>query len=167
MQMCVSIDCRRSPMCKLIATEELWLLLDALQEPVPEEVHQHLENINTSSTPLLVSYLHHPSLVSIFHTVPSPPLYTSILPPLPSPPLQSPGSISIRTAAVVATAPPTTNSAEEEEQTKCKTPSLLGHQRLNSLRFKWRKKKTREGWVWLVRASQPTPYLWRRILDKS
>ena len=117
-------------MCKLIATEELWLLLDALQEPVPEEVHQHLENINTSSTPLLVSYLHHPSLVSIFHTVPSPPLYTSILPPLPSPPLpspplQSPGSISIRTAAVVATAPPTTNSAEEEEQTKCKTPSLL------------------------------------------
>jgi hypothetical protein len=40
-------------MCKLIATEELWLLLDALQEPVPEEVHQHLENINTSTTPLL------------------------------------------------------------------------------------------------------------------
>lgn len=42
-------------MCKLIAAEELWLLLDALQEPVPEEVHQHLENINTSTTPLLVS----------------------------------------------------------------------------------------------------------------
>ena len=41
-------------MCKLIASEELWLLLDALQEPVPEEVHQHLENINTSTTPLLV-----------------------------------------------------------------------------------------------------------------
>ncbi|CAI8056730.1 hypothetical protein GBAR_LOCUS30905 [Geodia barretti] len=88
----LGLHANRSPMCKLIATEELWLLLDALQEPVPEEVHQHLENINTSSTPLLVSYLHHPSL--------------------------SPGSISIRTAAVVATAPPTTNSAEEEEQTK-------------------------------------------------
>ncbi|CAI8056731.1 hypothetical protein GBAR_LOCUS30905, partial [Geodia barretti] len=85
----LGLHANRSPMCKLIATEELWLLLDALQEPVPEEVHQHLENINTSSTPLLVSYLHHPSLVSIFHTVPSPPLYTSILPPppLPSPPL--------------------------------------------------------------------------------
>ena len=41
-------------MCRLIASEELWLLLDALQEPVPEEVHQHLENINTSTTPLMV-----------------------------------------------------------------------------------------------------------------
>ena len=41
-------------MCKLIASEELWLLLDALQELVPEEVHQHLENINTSTTPLMV-----------------------------------------------------------------------------------------------------------------
>ena len=46
-------------MCKLIASEELWLLLDALQEPVPDEVHQHLENINTSTTPLLVQYIVH------------------------------------------------------------------------------------------------------------
>ena len=51
--------CPRSPMCRLIASEELWLLLDALQEPVPEEVHQHLENINTSTTPLVVSVLFH------------------------------------------------------------------------------------------------------------
>jgi len=41
-------------MCRLIAAEDLWALLDALQEPVPAEVHQHLENINTSTTPLVV-----------------------------------------------------------------------------------------------------------------
>ena len=46
----------RSPICRLIAAEELWTLLDALQEPVPAEVHQHLENISSSTTPLLVSY---------------------------------------------------------------------------------------------------------------
>lgn len=44
----------RSPICRLIAAEELWTLLDALQEPVPEEVHQHLENISSSTTPLMV-----------------------------------------------------------------------------------------------------------------
>ena len=44
-------------MCKLIASEELWLLLDALQEPVPEEVDQHLENINSSTIPLLVCHV--------------------------------------------------------------------------------------------------------------
>lgn len=49
-------------MCKLIASEELWLLLDALQEPVPEEVHQHLENINTSTTPLLVGHAAHANI---------------------------------------------------------------------------------------------------------
>ena len=47
----------RSPKCKLIASEELWTLLDALREPVPEEVYQHLEHIATSSTPLLVCYM--------------------------------------------------------------------------------------------------------------
>ena len=46
----------RSPICRLIAAEELWTLLDALREPVPAEVHQHLENISSLTTPLLVSY---------------------------------------------------------------------------------------------------------------
>lgn len=36
----------RSPICKLIAAEDLFALMDALQEPVPGEVHQHLEAIN-------------------------------------------------------------------------------------------------------------------------
>ena len=44
----------RSPVCHLIAAEDLWALLDALQELVPVEVHQHWENINTSITPLVV-----------------------------------------------------------------------------------------------------------------
>ena len=55
----------RSPICRLIAAEELWTLLDALQEPVPAEVHQHLENISSSTTPLLVCYQHYPYCVSI------------------------------------------------------------------------------------------------------
>ena len=41
-------------MCRLIAAEELWALLDALQEQVPVEVHQHLETISVSTTPLMV-----------------------------------------------------------------------------------------------------------------
>ena len=53
-----SSSLQRSPMCRLIAAEDLWALLDALQEPVPEEVHQHLENINASTTPLMVRSVH-------------------------------------------------------------------------------------------------------------
>ncbi len=44
----------RSPVCRLIGPDEVWTLLDALQEQVPAEVHQHLETITLSSTPLLV-----------------------------------------------------------------------------------------------------------------
>ena len=57
---CCSPFCAcRSPICRLIAAEELWTLLDALQEPVPAEVHQHLENISSSTTPLLVCHQHY------------------------------------------------------------------------------------------------------------
>ena len=34
----------RSPMCRLIASEDLFALMDALEEPVPDEVHQYLGN---------------------------------------------------------------------------------------------------------------------------
>ena len=55
----------RSPMCRLIAAEDLWALLDALQEPVPEEVHQHLENINSSTTPLMVRRMRYCIIVPV------------------------------------------------------------------------------------------------------
>ncbi|XP_019855613.1 PREDICTED: uncharacterized protein LOC100636670 [Amphimedon queenslandica] len=42
----------RSPICKLISSEDLFALMDALEEPVPEEVHQHLETISSHSTPM-------------------------------------------------------------------------------------------------------------------
>jgi len=42
-------------MCRLIASEELWTLLDALQEHVPDEVYQHLDSLSTTSPQLLVS----------------------------------------------------------------------------------------------------------------
>eukprot|EP00731_Ephydatia_muelleri_P029058 Em0020g702a len=45
----------RSPICRLIVAEDLWALLDALQEPVPDEVHQHLETV-TLNTPFNTSY---------------------------------------------------------------------------------------------------------------
>ena len=53
--MAILCSCQpRSPICRLIVSEDLWALMDALQQPVPEEVDQHLENIHTSSTPLMV-----------------------------------------------------------------------------------------------------------------
>lgn len=52
--LCYSATPPRSPICRLIVSEDLWALMDALQQPVPEEVDQHLENIHTSSTPLMV-----------------------------------------------------------------------------------------------------------------
>lgn len=39
----------RSPICRLIMAEDLWALLDALQEPVPDEVHQHLETVTLNT----------------------------------------------------------------------------------------------------------------------
>ena len=44
----------RSPICKLIVADDLWALMDALQEPVPEEVYQHLECTDLSNTPAMV-----------------------------------------------------------------------------------------------------------------
>ena len=44
----------RSPLCKLIAAEDLFALMDALEEPVPEEVYQHLENIHAHEIPLVI-----------------------------------------------------------------------------------------------------------------
>ena len=53
--LCVLGTLYRSPICRLIVAEDLWALLDALQEPVPDEVHQHLETV-TLNTPFNTSY---------------------------------------------------------------------------------------------------------------
>ena len=47
----------RSPICRLIAAEDLFALMDALEELVPDEVHHYLGNVGSNST-MEVSYQH-------------------------------------------------------------------------------------------------------------
>ena len=38
-------------MCRLLASEDLFALMDALEEPVPDEVHQYLETVGSGNSP--------------------------------------------------------------------------------------------------------------------
>ncbi len=37
-------------MCRLIASEDLFALMDALEEPVPDEVYHYMENVGSNNT---------------------------------------------------------------------------------------------------------------------
>jgi hypothetical protein len=62
----------RSPICKLISAEDLFALMDAMEEAVPEEVHQHLESVSLNTSPLSPSSPQ-PSIMPYTPVAPPPP----------------------------------------------------------------------------------------------